>query len=171
MTQSKQAAAAAADVRTRINPASVVGWGVDADPENDPTWPMRDRSGDYSAGMNWVPPQTQHTDVEVLQSVEHVRRPAVVGQSTPPSGLSGALRRGAFRFSESQWGHWLLLMLADRLNTMEGVLDDFRRGSPPNLLVEMGVVRRERAREAALATASVVVVGLVTLLVLARRRS
>jgi len=173
MTQSKRAddaAAQAPDARhPRIDPATVVGWGVDADPDNDPTWPMRDRSKDDGPGMAWTPPAAQVADVEVLQSVEHLRRPAVVGQSTPPSGLSGLIRRKAFGFSESQWGHWLMLMLADRVNTVEGVLDDVVRGRPPNLLVEMGVVKRSRSKEAAVATAAVLGLG-VALVVLARRR-
>ncbi len=170
MTQSKQAAGAAAQAYPRIDPATVVGWGVDADPDNDPTWPMRDRSADDGPGMNWTPPPIQHSTVEVLQSVEHVRRPAVIGQSTPPSGLSGAIRRAAFRLSESQWGHWLLLMLADRVNTVEGVVDDLRRGRAPNPLVEMGLVKQSRSRESAIATAAVLGLAAVALVSLIRRR-
>jgi hypothetical protein len=173
MTQSDKAAAAAAIApdahHPPIDPTTVVGWGVDADPDNDPTWPMRDRSGDDGPGMNWTPPPSQAADVEILQSVEHKRRPAAVGQSTPPSGLSGMIRRSAFKFSESQWGHWLLLMLADRINTVEGMADDMRRGRGPNPLVEMGYVKQARAREAAIGTlAAVAVVG--AGLWLARRR-
>lgn len=174
MTQSDKAAKAAAGApearHPRIDPLTVLGWGVDADPENDPTWPMRDRSKDDGPGINWTSPAAQASDVEILQSVEHLRRPAVVGQSTPPSGLSGALRRVAFRFSESQWGHWLLLILADRVNTAEGVLEDFRRGRAPNLLVEMGLVKRSRAREAAAATLALVGLTALGLALLARRR-
>lgn len=177
MTQSAKAAAAAAQAapvgQPLIDPATVTGWGVDADPDNDPTWPMRDRAGDDGPGMNWTPPRTQDADVEILQSVEHLRRPAVIGQSTPPSGLSGLMRRAAFRFSESQWGHWLLLMAADRVNTVEGVLQDLSRGRPPNPLVEMGLVKRARSREAAVATAAVagLMVGIVLVLARRRRRS
>lgn len=174
MTQSDKAGTAAARApearHPRIDPMTVLGWGVDADPENDPTWPMRDRSRDDGPGMNWTPPPAQASHVEILQSVEHLRRSAVVGQSTPPSGLSGALRRAAFRFSESQWGHWLLLILADRINTAEGVLDDFRGGRAPNVLVEMGLVRRSRSREAAAATLALVGVTALGLVLLARRR-
>jgi hypothetical protein len=45
----------------------------------------------------------------------------------------------AFRFSESQWAHWLLLIFADRINVVEGNLQDLRRGHVPNIPVEMGV--------------------------------
>lgn len=170
MTQSDKANAAALAARPTIDTATVVGWGVDADPENDPTWPMRDRAMDDGPGMNWTRPSLQQSDVEILQSVEHLRRPAVVGLSTPPSGLSGSIRRNAFRFSESQWGHWLLLMLADRINSVEGLVDDIAHGHGPNPLVEMGFVRRARSRESALATAAAAGLVLGGLIYLASRR-
>ena len=122
-----------------IDPSAVVGWGVDADPQNDPTYPMRNRSKDDGPGMNWSRPPLQAPDVEILRSIEHNRLPAVLGTSTPPSGLSGVLRRAAFRYSESQWAHWLLLMLADRINVVEGVLTDLAHGRPPNPYAEMGM--------------------------------
>lgn len=77
--------------------------------------------------------------VEVLQSIEHIRQPAVVGTSTPPSGLSGVIRRAAFRRSESNWLHWLMLMGADRINVVEGVIDDFAHARIPNIPGEMGI--------------------------------
>lgn len=170
MTQSDKAAAAALTARPTIDPATVVGWAIDADPENDPTWPMRDRARDDGPGMNWTRPSLQNPDVEILQSVEHLRLPAVVGLSTPPSGLSGSIRRYAFRLSESRWGHWLLLMLADRINSVEGVVDDLARGRGPNPLVEMGIVKRSRSRESALATAAAAGLVLGGLIYLTRRR-
>ena len=171
MTQSDKADAAARTAYPLIDPATVKGWGVDADPDNDPTWPMRDRCMDDGPGMNWTRPAIQQTDVEILQSVEHNRQPATVGTSTPPTGLSGAIRRQAFRLSESQWGHWLLLMLADRINTVEGIMSDLSRGRLPNPLIEMGLVKHARAREAAVGTAALAVgIGAVVLLLARRRR-
>ena len=171
MTQSDQAIKAASAVYPRIDPTTVVGWGVDADTDNDPTWPMRDRSKDDGPGMNWTPPVQQQTDIEILQSVEYGRRPAVVGVSTPPSGLSGVIRRQAFRFSEGQWGHWLLLMLADRVNAVEGLGQDLRRGRAPNLLVETGIVSHSRSREAAAASiGALIVLGVAAAVIVNRRR-
>jgi hypothetical protein len=63
----------------------------------------------------------------------------VVGTSTPPSGLSGMIRRTAFRFSESDWTHWLMLMGADRINVVEGVIEDLGRLKVPNIPGEMGI--------------------------------
>ncbi|HEX8420524.1 MAG TPA: hypothetical protein VF638_11000 [Sphingomonas sp.] len=121
-----------------VDPSAIRGWGIDADPENDPTYPMRHIEDQKSRGLTWQRPDQQIPDVEVLRSIEHNRLPAVVGTSTPPSGLSGSIRRYAFRRSESDWWHWLLLMGADRLNVVEGVIDDLRRGKVPNIPGEMG---------------------------------
>jgi hypothetical protein len=48
------------------------------------------------------------------------------------------LRRYAFKHSESSYGHWLPLMLADRIGVVEGVLDDLKRGYLPNVFAEGG---------------------------------
>jgi hypothetical protein len=122
-----------------IDPSSVVGWGVDNDPDNDPTYPMRDRSREDKGGMNWPRPPQQQPQVEILRSVEHVRLPAAFGTASPPKGLSGAIRRLAFRWSESQLAHWLLLIFADRVNVVEGNIADLFRGRLPNHYREMGL--------------------------------
>src|ERR1051326_5173938 len=79
-----------------VDTSTIPGWGVDADARNDPTYPMRDQRQDQGLTRQWDRPPVQQPDVEILQSIEHVRQPAVVGTSTPPSGLSGVLRRTAF---------------------------------------------------------------------------
>ena len=118
--------------------ARVNGRGADADPKNDPTYPMRHRIPAEEARSGWVRPPRQPVDVEVLRSIEYPDVPAVFGTSTPPSGLSGMIRRAAFAYSESSYLHWLPLVLADRINVVEGVLDDVRRGRLPNAFAEAG---------------------------------
>jgi len=122
-----------------IDPATVNGWGVDADPRNDPTYPFRERAGDPGPAKAWERPTQQRPQVEVLRSIEHNRLPAVVGPSTPPQGLSGAIRRAAFNHSESAWTHWRMLLGADRVNVLEGILADLARGRIPNIPAEMGI--------------------------------
>ena len=166
MTQSDQAKAAAENAQPRIDPVTVIGWSVDADPDNDPTWPMRNRAGDDGTGLNWARPRLQQTDVEILQSVEHPRAPAVLGLSAPPSGASGVVRRLAFRFSESQWGHWLLLMLADRINAAEGLVEDVFRHHALERTPASGT-RHTRPSALTLAFTGIAIAGLVYLM---RRR-
>lgn len=100
---------------------------------------MRDRSAESKGGLDWQRPPLQAGDVEVLRSTEHNRRPAVFGTSTPPSGLSGVMRREAFKRSEGKWSHWLMLMAADRVNVVEGIGDDLMHGRVPNIPAEMGI--------------------------------
>ncbi len=121
-----------------IDPSQVKGWGVDANPENDPTYPMKNRNNGEHAGYSWDRPPQQSTDVEILHSNERPNVSATFGTSTPPAGLSGMLRRYAFNYSESSYGHWLPLMLADRVGVVEGYLEDLSRGHVPNVFAERG---------------------------------
>jgi len=117
----------------------IKGWGIDADPKNDPTYPMKPHRTDAEqTGYSWERPTLQTETVEVLQSNERPNLTAVFGTSTPPSGLSGMIRRYAFKYSEGHWGHWIPLLLADRVNVVEGVIDDIRHGHVPNIFAEKG---------------------------------
>jgi hypothetical protein len=162
-----------ASARSPIDPASVVGWGVDANPENDPTYPQRDRSKDQGLAYNWERPAQQHSDVEILRSMEHSHMPAVFGTATPPSGLSGMIRRLAFRWSESNWLHWLMLMGADRINVVEGVVQDLARAKIPNIPAEMGAKAEWEHNKKGLATKVAVTAGIaaVAFMLLSRRNS
>lgn len=157
----------------RADVSTIPGWGVDADPENDPTWPMRDREYDDAPGRHWQRPPQQQSDVEILQSIEHVQRPAVFGTAVPPSGLSGMLRRAAFNWSESRWTHWLMLMAADRINVVEGVLADIGRGKIPNIPGELGLGAAWKYDRAAFvrrtATTAAVIAGVAGLVYLLTR--
>ena len=117
---------------------NIKGWGVDADPENDPTYPMKKRTNEEHKGYTWQRPTQQAVTVEVLQSNERPNVTATFGTSSPPSGLSGRIRRYAFKYSESSYAHWLPLVLADRVNVVEGIIDDIKRGHFPNIFAERG---------------------------------
>lgn len=118
--------------------AHIKGWGIDADPKNNPTYPMKHRTNAEHEGYNWERPPQQPETIEVLRSTERPNTSAVFGTSSPPSGLSGKLRRYAFTKSESDYRHWLPLLLADRVNVVEGIVDDFKRGHVPNIFAERG---------------------------------
>ena len=122
----------------RPDTSRINGWGVDSDPQNDPTYPIKRRNNGEHAGYSWQRPPQQPATVEVLHSNERPNLSAVFGTSTPPHGLSGIIRRFAFKFSESSYGHWLPLMLADRINVAEGILSDLLHGRPPNVFAERG---------------------------------
>ena len=123
---------------TLHNPSQLPGWNIDTDPDNDPTYPMRTRTADDHKGYTWERPTMQPVNIEVLQSIERPGITAVFGTSVPPSGLSGVIRRFAFKHSESSYLHWLPLLLADRVNVVEGVLEDLTHGHVPNIFAEKG---------------------------------
>lgn len=154
-----------------VDPSAVPGWGVDADPNNDPTFPIRNIEN-QTRGLTWTRPDQQQPRVEVLRSIEHNRLPAVVGTSTPPRGVSGMIRRTAFRRSESDWWHWLLLMGADRVNVVEGVVEDLSRGIVPNIPAEMGARAewRHNKRGFAIKLGTALAIGAVVAAALRRRK-
>ena len=86
----------------------------------------------------------------------------------PPVGLSGVIRRFAFKYSENHYGHWLPLLLADRVNVAEGVLDDLLHGHVPNIFAEKGYkTEREHNKTSLvikLTTVAALVAGTVVLL-------
>lgn len=86
----------------------------------------------------------QHSGVKVLHSIERTGLTPVYGTTVPPSGLSGRLRSLAFRFSEGDMRHWMLLLLADRVNVGEGLVSDLASGHVPNLFAEMGLAMEWR---------------------------
>ena len=156
----------------RIDPQTVKGWGVDADPRNDPTYPYRERSGQEERGLSWERPPLQKERLEVLRSVEHNRMPAVFGTSVPPRGISGRMRRGAFHYSESDWRHWLILLAADRVNMVEGLVQDLFRGHIPDVPGEMGIrAEWQHNRAGLMQKAAVVAIGSAVVLALLKSRN
>ena len=145
-----------------VDTSQIKGWGVDADPENDPTYPMKNRNDGEHAGYSWERPPQQPITVEVLHSNERPDVTSVFGTSTPPVGLSGVIRRVAFRYSESSYGHWLPLMLADRVSVAEGVLGDLGHGHVPNLFAERGWKAEWRHNRASLVLRILVRVALIS---------
>jgi hypothetical protein len=116
----------------------IKGWGIDADPENEPTYPMKKWTGDDHNRLDYERPPQQPVNIELLKSNERPTVSAVFGTSTPPKGLSGTLRRKAFQYSEGEWRHWLILVLADRVNMLEGIAEDLAHGHVPNVVKERG---------------------------------
>ena len=114
------------------------GWGADLDPKMRPAVPM-ERKPARLEGVHWDTPSQQPQNVKVLTSLERPRVTPIFGSTQPPKGISGAVRTYAFGYSESDLRHWLLLLLADRINVGEGLVADLARGHVPNILGEMGL--------------------------------
>ena len=117
--------------------AHIKGWGADLDQANRPACPMERMPARLEGDHSHAPVQQAQT-VEILQSIERPSISPIFGTPEPPSGMSGMLRRAAFRYSESDLRHWLMLLFADRVNMVEGLGSDLMRGHVPNLFAEMG---------------------------------
>jgi hypothetical protein len=64
----------------------------------------------------------------------------VFGTAQPLRGVSGAIRRHAYTFSEGQTAHWMLLMASDRVDVLESRIGAMFAGRPDNPLAETGVM-------------------------------
>ena len=114
----------------------IPGWGSDLPRENRPAVPMERTPPRLDVPWSDPPPQQPMT-VEVLRSVERPEHSRTFGTRLPPKGLSGAMRRAAFRRSENDLRHWLMLVAADRVNVAEGLCQDLKRS--PVKLAAVGV--------------------------------
>lgn len=122
----------------RADYSHIKGWGIDADPKNDPVYPMKKRTNEEHEGYAWERPEQQPENVEILKSVERPNLTAAFGTASPPQGINGEIRKVAFRYSESSYGRWLPLVLADRIGAFEGIIDDLKKGHVPNVFAERG---------------------------------
>jgi len=154
-------------------PKDIPGWGYDADPKNNPTYPMKHYTGDDHERIHYERGPRQEVKQEVLMSIERPMMTTIHGTSVPPSGVSGALRRFAFRYSESTYRHWVPLVLADRVNVVEGIIDDLKHGIVPNLFVEKGWKAEWKYNRQGLIKKLALAAGAITLTVwmMRRRRS
>jgi hypothetical protein len=146
--------------------AHIVGWGADLDRAMRPAVP-KERTPPRLPNHPIEPPQQQHAHVEVLHSTERPGITPIFGSTLPPSGLSGWLRRAAFRHSENDLRRWMMLLMADRLQMGEALVGDLARGHVPNIYAEMGGRAELRhnprgaARKAAIGVAAVVLLCVV----------
>jgi hypothetical protein len=118
--------------------AEIAGWGSDLDRENRPAVPMERRPARLP-GLHWTEVTTpQEVHQEVFHSCERPGLTPVFGTSVPPTGVSGRIRKLAFGYSENDLRHWLMLLAADRINVVEGVVSDLASGHVPRLYAEAG---------------------------------
>ncbi len=119
--------------------ARIPGWGADLDPADRPSVP-RERT-DLPTGAHWEIPEQQPEQWPRERSIEHARLTPIFGTSCPPRGLSGALRKLAYRrWSEGRAAHWLVLLLADRVDAQESHLRSFATLRPDNPITQTGVL-------------------------------
>jgi hypothetical protein len=116
--------------------ARIPGWGVDRDPKDRPSVP-RERFDPGATGAHWDLPERQPEKWPRERSIEHQMLTPVFGTSCPPKGLSGMMRKYAYRaFSEGRAAHWLLLLAADRVDALESHAASFLTLRPDNPITQ-----------------------------------
>jgi hypothetical protein len=118
--------------------ARIPGWGVDLDPKDRPSVP---RERFEETGARWEFPERQPEKWPRERSIEHKFLTPVFGTACPPKGLSGVIRKYAYRrFSEGRAAHWLLLLAADRVDAAESAVRSFGTLRPDNPITETGIL-------------------------------
>jgi hypothetical protein len=119
--------------------ARIPGWGVDLDPVHRPAVPQETKPG--PTGAHWDFPERQTELSPRERSVEHLTLPPVFGTSSPLRGMSGAMRRYAYaRFSEARAAHWLILIGADRVDSLGSSIRSLATFHPDNPITETGIL-------------------------------
>ena len=153
----------------RQPPANIQGWGADLDPAVRPAVPM-ERTPPRLPNVHGETPAHQRRTVKVFHSTERPGMTPVFGSTVPPSGVSGLIRAGAFRFSENDLRHWLMLLFADRVNVVEGLIEDLAHGHLPNVLGEMGARAEWKYNRAGFVRKALAASAVVGLLIYLRHR-
>jgi hypothetical protein len=120
---------------------AVPGWGVDLDPKDRPSVPKEKFE---ETGAHWDVPERQPERWPREKSTEHRFVTPVFGTAQPLRGMSGAIRRYAYTFSEGRTAHWLLLIIGDRVDVLEGRVEALMKGQPDNPITETGVLAEFR---------------------------
>jgi hypothetical protein len=120
--------------------ARIPGWGVDLDPKDRPSVP-REQFDPNLNGAHWHFPENQPEKWPRERSIEHKFLTPVFGTSCPPKGVSGMMRKYSYRrFSEGRAAHWLILMAADRVDSLGSHLQSLLTLRPDNPITETGVL-------------------------------
>lgn len=145
----------------------IAGWGSDLEPRTRPGVP-RDKSPGIGIERLYPDIEPQRPPHRIHKSTEHARLTPVFGTSCPPRGLSGRLRDAAYRWSEGRLARWMTLMLADRVDMVEGVAADLARLRPPNIVREMGLKTEWKHNRKRVLTGAGIAVGLAAVYLLMR---
>jgi len=92
--------------------------GVDLDPARRPGVP-RMHAPERLPHTRFPPEQQQSRTTVFMHRRPHKSFPPVFGTAVPPKGVSGLVRRAAYRYPDHHMRHWTMLLLADRVDAWE----------------------------------------------------
>ena len=93
------------------------GRGSDKNPWQRPGVPQ-EQPPQPLASAHWLEPERQMAETTPLVG-RGLKLTPVFSTAIPPRGVSGAMRRVAYRLPDYKARRWLLLMLADRVDVLE----------------------------------------------------
>jgi hypothetical protein len=105
--------------RQRIEHANEPVYGSDLPGSERPGVPMETESRPLTPSVHWREPEKQSPNRRVTKRRELAQLTPVFSSALPPRGISGMLRRAAYRIPETHAQHFLTLMLADRVDVLE----------------------------------------------------
>jgi hypothetical protein len=114
----------------------VKGWGVDLDPANRPAVPRELPSEVKTVRGDVKPWQKPRTKIYI--SNEQPGITPVFGEACPSKGLSRLIRDYAYQYGEATNRHWMLLVMANRVDVLENMVLDALRGKPDHYIKEKG---------------------------------
>jgi hypothetical protein len=116
--------------------ARIPGWGADLNKEDRPSVP---KLKFLDTGAWWDFPERQPENSPRERSIEHRFLTPAFGTAQPLSGISGVMRRFAYKFSEGRALHWLVLLYADRVDAAEHHIRSLASLRPDNPITETGL--------------------------------
>jgi hypothetical protein len=91
---------------------------VDLDPRNRPGVP-KERKPEPWPNSRFPPQRMTAPSATPKHGRPGKPMPPVYSTAVPPRGLSGALRRSAYRRPDHEVSHWMMLLFADRVDSWE----------------------------------------------------
>ncbi len=92
-------------------------WGVDLDLSRRPGVPMMREDPKPLPNTRFPPEQQPGVPASPRHGRSNKPMPPVFGTSTPLRGLSGVIKRMAYRYPDHYPKHWLLKLLGDRVES------------------------------------------------------
>jgi hypothetical protein len=102
--------------RQRIEHRERTSLGADVSMRDRPGVPMEQP---LQTGAHWQTPERQRPVPWVTKRAELKQLTPVFSTAYPPRGVSGVLRRAAYSLPETHARHYMMLLLADRVDLME----------------------------------------------------
>ena len=95
-------------------------WAIDAGLENRPGVP-RETEPHPVAGTHWTEPPNQTVTAPILIRSDLDRPTPVFSTALPPKGAIAQLRAIAYRIPDRFVRHWVLLLVADRMDALKNL--------------------------------------------------